>query len=400
MVWGNTKTGICACLLLTICMAQADSVENRTVFLKQLKDFVPKGIESDRTVSPIDKDWISWQMRTGELPPDFNSMPSIPFLPEPLILDEGGANVPIKTIEQWQEKTKQIKENISFILGNEPDLISPDIQADAMRDVTNLNWPEIKTAHVTKDILFGRLYMPQDKGNCPAIIYLHEYAHTTGCVRGKADMIDELVRKGFAVYIFDQIGYGTRIIEGQYFYMRWPKWSKMGRAISDVRFVVDELSKVEAIDSKKIFTAGYALGATVALYSAAMDDRIAGVVSVCGFTPLRTSGKNKDIEGIKAYSHLHGLIPRLGFFIGHETRLPVDFDEIIASIAPRPVTIISPEFDHDADIADIKKCCENINKVYQLLGADGKFKCCYPYYYNRFYGVVMEDFCKALDEIK
>ena len=173
----------------------------------------------------------------------------------------------------------------------------------------------------------------------------------------------------------------------------------MGRTISDVKFAIDELSRIESIDSKKIFTAGYSLGATVALYSAAMDERIAGVISVCGFTPLRTSGENKDIEGVKAYSHLHGLIPRLGFFIEHESRLPVDFDEIIASIAPRPVTIIAPKLDRDADIADIKKCCEYVGKVYQLLDADEKFKFYYPHYYNRFYNVVIEDFYKASDEI-
>jgi cephalosporin-C deacetylase-like acetyl esterase len=307
---------------------------------------------------------------------------------------------PITTAAQWREKAKQIKENISFILGDAPDLVCPDLQDDALRDVVNLGWPAVKNPHTTKNIIFGRLYIPKDQNNCPVIIYLHEYAHTTGCVRSKAGIIDELIGKGFAVYIFDQIGYGTRMIEGKDFYDRWPRWSRMGRTVWDVKFVIDELWGIEALNNKKIFTAGYSLGATAALYSAAMDERIAGVVSVCGFTPLRTSGNNKDIEGIKAYSHIHGLIPRLGFFVGHENRLPVDFDEIIASIAPRPVAVIAPQMDRDSNFADIKQSCQKIRKVYQLFEAEDKFKCFFPYYYNNFNDVVLEDFYKALDEMK
>ena len=41
-------------------------------------------------VSPEDFTWRDWLKRSGELPPDFDEMPSIPFLPDPLILDEGG----------------------------------------------------------------------------------------------------------------------------------------------------------------------------------------------------------------------------------------------------------------------------------------------------------------------
>lgn len=105
--------------------------------------------------------------------------------------------------------------------------------------------------------------------------------------------------------------------------------------VADVRWAIDELSAIEFLDKNKIMVVGYALGGTVALYSGALDPRISGVVSVSGFTPMRSDTTGKTAEGIYHYSHLHGLLPRLGFFVGEETRIPYDFHEILASLAPQ-----------------------------------------------------------------
>ena len=48
-----------------------------------------------------DKNWEAWVTRTGELPPDFESMPSNNFLPDPLVRLEGTRSTPITTMEQW-----------------------------------------------------------------------------------------------------------------------------------------------------------------------------------------------------------------------------------------------------------------------------------------------------------
>ena len=40
-------------------------------------------------LSFADRTFTDWLERTGELPPDFDRMPSLPFLPDPLVLDEG-----------------------------------------------------------------------------------------------------------------------------------------------------------------------------------------------------------------------------------------------------------------------------------------------------------------------
>src|SRR6185503_4471229 len=74
-------------------------------------------------------------------------------------------------------------------------------------------------------------------------------------------------------------------------------------------------------------------------------------------------------EGIRHYSHLHGLLPRFGFFAGHEDRLPIDFDEILAAVAPRPVFMIAPTLDRYHPVGDVRLAVDAANKVYAAFGS-------------------------------
>src|SRR5262249_17725520 len=74
--------------------------------------------------------------------------------------------------------------------------------------------------------------------------------------------------------------------------------------------------------------------------------------AVSGFDPLRLDTESRGVEGVKHFSHLHGLMPRLGFFAGHEERLPFDFDEALALAVSRsdgrgtrPVLLLAPTLD-------------------------------------------------------
>jgi pimeloyl-ACP methyl ester carboxylesterase len=197
-------------------------------------------------------------------------------------------------------------------------------------------------------------------------------------------LFQSLVERGFAVFAYDMLGFGNRIEEGTRFYNRYPHWSKMGKMVTDVKAAVEAMENLEFIDHDRIVVAGYSLGATVGLYAAATDERIAGIVSVAGFTPMRTNTLNRGTEGIKTFSHLHGLQPRLGFFIGNESRIPVDFNEIIAAIAPRPVLVIAPEFDKYAHLQDIKTTVNEAEQVYKLFGKSDNIRLHVPWDINRF----------------
>lgn len=309
-----------------------------------------------------------------------------------LVAEDGG---PITNAEEWELKKTAALERIRWGRG-EPTGSKSDMRRP--RVGKNMGRIAIGGQPDGGDFPSGNLYYPTDDNGkrptttLPVIIYLHEYAYAHGYGRfmrelGVGDstsVIQGLVQSGFAVFAFDQIGFGSRVEEGTHFYRKHPHWSKMGKMVADTSAAVLMLANREGIDPKRIYAAGYALGATVALYTAAVDERIAGVISVCGFTPMRMDAADKGTEGIRAYSHLHGLVPRLGFFVDEPRRVPYDFHEILASIAPRPLLVVAPTWDRDATFEDVKACVEEARQVYGLYGASSKITLHAPIDYSRF----------------
>ncbi len=335
-------------------------------------------------------------------------------------LDE--QNNKIASLEGWDKKRAEITKKIQWALGDEPPGVINPGPGQFSKDGSGENSfgsflvrPEATTTMGRMPIspykgfgdeLFGYLYYPSDeKGNLkneksPVVIYLHEYDYSKGfnSYHQVESLFQSIVDNGYAVFSYDMLGFGNRIEEGTRFYNRYPHWSKMGKMVADVKGAVDALENLKFIDSTRIFVTGYSLGAMVGLYAAALDDRIAGVVSVAGFTPMRVNTQDKGTEGIKAYSHLHGLLPRLGFFVGNEARIPYDFHEILACIAPRPVLVIAPVMDKDASLKDIENCVAQAGKIYTLFGLTDNIQLFSPDDYNRYSPEMREKTYKWLQE--
>ena len=132
--------------------------------------------------------------------------------------------------------------------------------------------------------------------------------------------------------------------------------------------MIDAVSSLEHADSERIMLVGFSLGGAVALHAAALDQRIKAVASTCAFGSMRLDAHGKETEGIQRYSHLRPTLPRLGFFLGHERRVPYDFHEVLAMIAPRPVLILAPRLDQDWVHKDVEECYWAAASVYQFLG--------------------------------
>ncbi|MGA2271629.1 MAG: alpha/beta fold hydrolase [Bryobacteraceae bacterium] len=272
-----------------------------------------------------------------------------------------------------------------------PDLVAWVIQ----RSGGSFGWLEPqKSLTTSRPLAFGfnvrgDLYYPANTpegARLPTVIWLHGYSYPLGYMwvyHNDLHPILALVRAGYAVLAYDQSGFGSRMGETGPFYDRYPHWSQMGRMVEDARAAIDALEKDSLVDPQRIYLFGYSVGGTVGLYSAALDPRVKGVVSICGFTPMRTDTANRGTGGIARYSHEHSLIPRLGFFAGHEAQIPYDFPELLAAIAPRPVMVMQPELDRDATPADVHTAVDQARKVYSLYGAADKLALYEPWDYNR-----------------
>ena len=226
-----------------------------------------------------------------------------------------------------------------------PDLVNWVIQ----RGGNSFGWLEPqKNQTASRSLSFGLnvrgdLYYPSgtpEGAKLPTVIWLHGYSYPLGYMwvyHNDLHPILALVRAGYAVLAFDQSGFGSRMSESGPFYDRYPHWSQLGRMVEDARAAIDALEKDSVVDPQRIYLFGYSMGGAVGVHTAALDSRVKGLVSICGFTPMRSDTVDRGTGGIARYSHERGLIPRLGFFVGHENQLPYDFSELLGVLAPRPV---------------------------------------------------------------
>jgi cephalosporin-C deacetylase-like acetyl esterase len=277
-----------------------------------------------------------------------------------------------------------------------------DYLSEVIGQVSFKGHPDIKEMkigpyHSLGDDLWGTIFFPPGSvihdsvaKKLPLVIYLHEYAYATGYHRRSAAIIQHFLKAGYAVLAYDMIGFGTRIEAALPFYNRYRHWSKLGKMVSDTRSIIsDACYRMPFIDSSHIFLAGYSLGGTVALFTAALDKRVKGVAAVCAFSSFRND--NTGTEGIRHFYELHGLMPRLGFFAGHEQRIPIDFDGILSCIAPRPLLIIAPEHDRAHTITAVNKIMSTVTAVYNKSHAQNYLTLKEPDTFNHFTNYMQQE---------
>lgn len=296
----------------------------------------------------------------------------------------GPAGTRIVSADQWAPKRQDVRRHIGWGLGEAPPFAETGpgtYGAEAPHVATLLGRGTTPAGLQKRALNFGNyvagdLYFPTNAdragGKLPVVIWLHPLSTAQGYVpgyrRGDAPHL-ALTRLGCAVLAFDQLGHGSRIEEVRDFYLRYPHWSLLGKMVEDTLAAVEAMQRVDFVDPRRVWLLGYGLGGAVALHAAALDDRVAGVVSVAGFTPMRTDTLDRGTGGLARWSGWLPLQPRLGVFIGEETRVPYDYHEVLAMMAPRPALIFAPKIDTQATLSEVRGCVAEAGKVYELLWA-------------------------------
>ena len=216
----------------------------------------------------------------------------------------------------------------------------------------------------------GCLFEPKQDQHRPLVIWLAAFETAQGYSPGHR-LTDYspavLLQAGYPVFAYDPIGTSFRQKERQEFFTKYPDASLMGKMVCDARHAIDAATELLKTP-RPVCLYGFAMGGNVAILTAALDDRVHGVAAVGGFTPLRTDTADRRTGGIARLSHLYGWLPKLGAFIGHEDRIPVDYNEILASIAPRKALIIAPTEDRYAALGEVRDTVLSARQVYKSLG--------------------------------
>jgi len=313
-----------------------------------------------------------------------------------LTTDSAHAAEVVKPANTWPERRKEIERKWLDLLGDFPTEI-PDLKIE-MKEVARENG--ITRYHVSfqseaDDRVTAWLLVPDAarKKPTPAIICIHSTTWGSGKdqvigLSGRrpidpprdaqvgADYGMTHAQHGFVTLSIDLLTDGERIepkrrvMDTRGFYLKHPEWSIVGKNIWDCMRSVDFLQTLDFVDHKQIGCTGWSLGGHSALFAAAFEPRITATVSNGGVldwyrhssawsrVPAGNNWKPWE-EGVDAPTGSDKLFKRFGFrtnsgpyiyikkfrpYIEDQSLpLPVDFDDLMAMIAPRPLLIISTE---------------------------------------------------------
>jgi len=156
----------------------------------------------------------------------------------------------------------------------------------------------------------------------------------------------ELAERGYLALAPDYPNFGEYYLD---VYRRGYLSASM-KGIVNHRAAVDILLAQPGI--RHIAAVGHSLGGHNALFIAAVDPRLHAAVTSCGFTSFaKYYGGN-----LKGWSHL-GYMPRIASHYGLDPRrMPFDFPDILAAIAPRALFVNAPLHDDNFDVSGVRDC--------------------------------------------
>jgi pimeloyl-ACP methyl ester carboxylesterase len=137
---------------------------------------------------------------------------------------------------------------------------------------------------------------------------------------------------------------------------------------------IDLLESLAEVDRDRIGCIGHSLGGHNSLFTAVFDQRLKAVVSSCGFTAFHHYYGGK-LAGWTSPRYM----PRVNSEYGNDpSRVPFDFYEIVAALAPRAFFTNSPLHDSNFDVEGVKKVVAAAGEIYGLYDARDRLVAEYP----------------------
>ena len=294
--------------------------------------------------------------------------------------DADGNPHPVKTVEDWQKRREHILAAMQLVMGPLPDA-SKKVPLN-VRTLETVKLPKVTRKRITfsaekGDRVSAYLLIPDGlKGKAPAMLCLHP---TSALGKGVAVGFGprpnrayalELAQRGYVAlapdypnmggYKFDPYanGYASATMKGIWNHMR----------------AVDLLQSRPQVDPDRIGCIGHSLGGHNTMFVAVFDPRIKAMVSSCGFNAF-PKYKGGNLAG---WSH-KGYMPRIASVYGKDPkRMPFDFPEVVAALAPRPFFTNAPLGDSNFEVSGVRDCMKAARPVYALFGAADRLAARHP----------------------
>ncbi len=302
-------------------------------------------------------------------------------------LDRNGERHEVRTPSDWQKRRQDIVENLQLVMGSVPSpLRRVPLELKVLEEV-RLDPPNVSRPLVRRKVVLrsdenhsvpAYLLLPvasqSDAPRRPAVLCLQQTTDVgkeePAGVRGDPTMkyALELAERGFITLAPDYPSFGEYSFD---FEPERGYLSGSMTAVWDNMRCVDALQSLAEVDPNRIGCIGHSLGGHNAIFTSVFEPRIKAIVSSCGFTNLRKD----DLPSWTGPRYM----PLIASAFGNDPeKLPFDFHELIAALAPRPFLAIAATGDNDFDVSGVRDVMEAARPIYQLHQAGSALQALYP----------------------
>ena len=301
-----------------------------------------------------------------------------------VVRDGSGAERPVENVADWEVRRGHILGHLQEVMGPFP---GPERRAE-------LDW-KIRSTHKEKGYTRHKIDFqsePGDRvpawllipdatdgtaaGKRPAMLCLHQTVaigkDEPAGLGGNPDLgyARELAERGYVTLAPDYPNFGEYHID--VYAMGYASASM--KAIWNNTRAVELLGSLPEVDPGRIDAIGHSLGGHNAIYTALFEPRIKAVVSSCGFNAFPYYYKGN----IAGWSH-KGYMPRLRDRYNLDLKkVPFDFPELIAALAPRPFFTNSPLHDANFEVEGVRACLAAARPIYALYHAEDALQAVHP----------------------
>jgi|WetSurMetagenome_2_1015567.scaffolds.fasta_scaffold00369_3 pimeloyl-ACP methyl ester carboxylesterase len=288
--------------------------------------------------------------------------------------DAEGKTKVIKSPGEWETRRDQILGEMQLVMGPLPDTsrkVPLDFQVTEENLIDGVRRLKVSFATEKNDRIPAYLLIPVGiKGRVPGILCLHQTTkigkEEPAGLGGSPNLnyALELAKRGYVTLAPDYPNFGEYTFDPY----KNGYLSATMKGIWNHMVAVDLLQSLPEVDPDRIGCIGHSLGGHNTLFLAVFDIRIKAIVTSCGFTSF-FKYYNGDLTG---WSH-KGYMPRIAnVYDKNPSRMPFDFAEIIAALAPRPVFINAPLHDSNFEVSGVYDCVNAAKPVYDLFSATDK----------------------------
>lgn len=293
-------------------------------------------------------------------------------------VDGEGTRRRIERATDWPAARERILRAMELVMGELPGKerkVPLDIEVLGVERLPGLERRKITYASEAGHRVPAYLLVPDGSGRpMPAALSLHGTGGGRGRTAGVGEPYPaytlELAQRGMVAIAPDYITLGDNLADPAA--LGYASGTMKG--IWDHMRAVDLLQSLPEVDAARVCAIGLSLGGHNALFVAAFDPRIKAVVTSSGFDSFH------DYMGGNLAGWCQGrYMPRIETVYGKDpARLPFDFPQVLAAIAPRPIFVHAPLGDTNFRSDSVRRCIDEALPVYRLLGAEEDFVAIYP----------------------